>query len=505
MIRQFKTTHSIPFSFHQNRLWLRLSIVLISFIVLLTTSSTVVASTLVNSLTKSNLRTNEISALAPATGPLRVSTVNPRYFADGSGKVIYLTGSHTWSDLVDGGDIDPPPVFDYTAYLDFLQTNNHNFFRLWRSETAKGGEASPNFWFTPMPYQRTGPGNALDGKPKFNLNQFNQAYFDRVRSRVIAAGQRGIYVSIMLFDGWSVDSKFGSHQPFLGHPFNQANNVNGINGDPNGNGSGEETHSLQIAAVTALQEAYVRKMIDTVNDLDNVLYEISNESPGTATAWQYHIINIIKNYEAGLAKQHPVGMTYQYPGGSNTELFASPADWISPTGNIGDPAAADGSKVIINDTDHFCGVCGDPPWVWKSFTRGGNTIYMDQYNGVDEGRGSFPNYDPNNANDVKVRKYLGYTLTYANRMNLALMRPRADLCSTGYCLANPAASGAEYLVYLPFVSSVTVNLSGVSGSLTVEWFNPTTGQTVAGGTTTGGASRTFAPPFGGDAVLYLFQ
>ncbi len=30
----------------------------------------------------------------PATGPLRGSTANPRYFADGTGKAIYLTGSH---------------------------------------------------------------------------------------------------------------------------------------------------------------------------------------------------------------------------------------------------------------------------------------------------------------------------------------------------------------------------------------------------------------------------
>ena len=45
---------------------------------------------------------------------------------------------------------------------------------------------------------------------------------------------------------------------------------------------------MQVSAVTALQEAYIRKVIDTVNDLDNVLYEISNESnsdfsPGKVT------------------------------------------------------------------------------------------------------------------------------------------------------------------------------------------------------------------------------
>jgi hypothetical protein len=44
----------------------------------------------------------------------------------------------------------------------------------------------------------SGPGKALDGKPKFDLTKLDAAYFERLRSRVQAAGERGIYVSIML-------------------------------------------------------------------------------------------------------------------------------------------------------------------------------------------------------------------------------------------------------------------------------------------------------------------
>jgi hypothetical protein len=49
---------------------------------------------------------------------------------------------------------------------------------------------------------------------------------------------------------------------------------------------------------------------------------------------------------------------------------------------------------------------------------------------------------------------------------------------------------------------VTVNLSAATGTLTLEWFNPTTGVAVSGGTTTGGASRTFTAPSGA-TVLYI--
>lgn len=73
----------------------------------------------------------------PASGPLRVHPENPRYFTDdtttanGSLRVVYLTGSHTWANLIDRGPSDPPPAFDFDAYLDFLQQHNHNFIRLW--------------------------------------------------------------------------------------------------------------------------------------------------------------------------------------------------------------------------------------------------------------------------------------------------------------------------------------------------------------------------------------
>src|SRR5688572_13131607 len=74
---------------------------------------------------------------APAKGPLRVHPENGRYFTDGttlpdgSFKAVYLTGSHTWANLIDRGPSDPPPAFSFDGYLDFLERHHHNFVRLW--------------------------------------------------------------------------------------------------------------------------------------------------------------------------------------------------------------------------------------------------------------------------------------------------------------------------------------------------------------------------------------
>lgn len=427
---------------------------------------------------------------------LRIHPTNPRYFTDGTGRAIYLTGSHTWYNLQDSGTIGEPLThFDYSAYLDLLQSSGHNFTRMWAWE----GGVNKNYC-APLAYRRMGPGTALDEKPKFNLNQFNQEYFDRLRARVVAAGQRGIYVSVMLFQGWSIyDHDYGNPWPL--HPFNAANNANGIKGDPDGDGQGKEVHTLQVPAITRLQEAYVRKVVDTLNDLDNVLYEVTNETAIFSKDWQYHIVRYIKSYQAAKPKQHPVGMTAFDSGraGSMEALLGSPADWISPQNDgvsgdyMNDPPPADGRKVIISDTDHLWGVGGDRTWVWKSFTRGHHPIYMDPLRKQDW-------FSISEAEMERARKAMGDTRQFAERMNLAAMLPHNELSSTRYCLANP---GTEYLVYQPKASEgFSVELK--TGTYHYEWFDPTKGVNADNGSvkTLGGAQQ-FKAPFAGDAVLYL--
>lgn len=447
-----------------------------------------------------------LAAPAAATrphGPLRVHPQNPRYFTDDSGQAILLTGSHTWNNLVDMGPTDPPARFDYDAYLDWLAAYPHNFLRLWTWEllnwdTSANRETKATVHYAaPQPWQRTGPGLALDGKLRFDLDRFNPDYFDRLRRRVNAAREHGVYAAVMLFEGWGVQFIAGG---WAGHPFHPQNNVNGINGDKNGDGVGVEIHELLDLKITTLQEAYVRKVIDTVNEFDNVLYEISNENHPPSTPWQYHFIRFVQAYEKTKLKRHPVGMTFQYKAGSNKTLFDSPADWISPNQEGGyrdNPPPADGTKVILTDTDHLWGIGGNAAWVWKSFLRGLNPVFMDPYDGRILSKGSDPKWTE------AIRKSMGYALKWSRRINLATMTPRGNLAASQYCLASP---GGEYLVYLPNGKETTLDLSGAAQSFDVEWFNPETGETHKGKAVKGGGSLQFASPLQSkDAVLYLHR
>jgi hypothetical protein len=173
---------------------------------------------------------------------------------------------------------------------------------------------------------------------------------------------------------------------------------------------------------------------------------------GDSTGWQDWVIDTVKRHEQEQGyDRHPMGMTMQYPVPEQTKvnqpLYDSRAEWISPgyddevfaAGGVPqapgappsrwlvDPPAADGGKVIINDTDHYA-LGGDALWAWKSFLRGLHPILMDfgLLGGVDPpdpsagGPMSYAAFEP-------ARWAMGDTLRLASRMNLLEMQPRADL------------------------------------------------------------------------------
>lgn len=441
------------------------------------------------------------SSAEPAKGPLRKLEGNTRYFTDGTGKAIYLAGSHNWHNFQDNGhrlpkEEDPAPAFEYEGYLSFLESHHHNFFRLWRWETPKWTDAQPQGvvkYCQPHPWKRTGPGNAADGKPKFDLTAFDPEYFERLRDHVRRAGERGIYVSIMLFEGWELQFT----DAWKCHPFHAPNNVNDIDADSNGKGTlyNELRSDAMGKKVLALQHDYLKKVVDTVNDLDNVLYEVCNEAGAQSTPWQNHVVEFIHEYEASKPKQHPVGITFMYAGGSNKSLYESAADWISPNPGSpeenyrGSPSARDVGKVIVNDTDHLWGhTGGDSVWVWRSFTRGLNVLFMEELL-------------PSPTWQDSARVAMGQTRKYADKINLARMKPEPRLAQTGFILAEP---GPEYLAYQDgSQGEFWVDLSGASGLFQVEWFDPTADKTHAGKPVEAGGKRTFTTPFPGPAVLYL--
>jgi hypothetical protein len=459
-------------------------------------------------------------------GPLRPSS-NPHYFQDENGTAVMLAGSHTWNNLQDWGTGATPEPFDFTAYTNFLKAHGHNFTLLWQTEmpkfcnlpTTEG--TPPDFTNGPLPWQRTGPGNASDGGPKFDLTKYDAAFFDRLRDRVTQLKNAGIWVGIYLFTGeWISTFRCASD----GYPLTGSNNINAIDA-----GGGHDAMNMtQPNAITDIQDALANKMIDTVNDLTNVLWIVSEEASPDTMWWQAHMIAHVRAYEATKPYQHPIGLGAigaDPNAGRDALLYDSDADWVAPFARPS-PATSCGAghpacKVNMNDSDHsYFGIWNETPqqnrnYAWENFARGNNTAFMDPYT-IDyprQGRNACPSPtngictgpDPRWDN---FRDNLGYLVRYSKKLNLAAVQPSTTLCSTQFCLAQTPATGTELLVYAPSAGAFTVDLSSAAGrTMNYEWFDPSTGTVAGTGSVAGGnAAENFTTPAaitGGDSVLYI--
>ena len=443
---------------------------------------------------------------AQTKGPLVVGS-NKHWFVDTTGKAVVLSGTHTWNTFQDLAQVSPPsPAFDFSSYVSFLKAYGHNVTILWRKDLPSACNwGAGGIWYDAnWPWPRTGAGTAADGLRKFDLSQFNQAYFDLLRLRAVSLQQAGIYAIVQFFDGLHLLNNRCANDGF---PFTSGNNINGIS---DGGGTGSMTMSA-ANAVTAVQDTYVHKVIDTLNDLDNVIWEPSEEAPSNSTWWQNHMISLIHTYEAGKPLKHPI-LYAMLTGGTDSTLFASAAESVAPAAKAA-PTNNQG-KVIINDSDHnYFGMWNESAqlnrnYFWENFASGASTIFMDPYEiywpTQNRNLCGSPVYGVCLSPDARwdnLRSNLGYIVSYGNRMNLETMTPQPSLSSTGFVLANAVTEG-EYLVYAPNGGNLTVNLAATPDTVSVEWLNPSTGA-VTTTTTSGGGTVSFTPSFSGDAVLYL--
>jgi len=428
----------------------------------------------------------EVKNRSKAEGPLVVHPENRRYLmvkGDSTRRAVVLSGSHTWAEF----QTYRGEEFDYIDWLDKLVGWNHNFMRGWIWEDD---------YYSPIPYVKFGE--------KYDLSKYNAEYFGRLKRRIREAEERGIYMSVMLFEGWSVlgPGHGRSPVPWPRHPYHVNNNINGIDGDPDGDGRGYEVHTLKIPKVTRLQEGYVKHFIDELNGFDNIIWEIGNECNGESAAWQYHIIDFIKRYEATKPKRHLVWMNL-----GESEVFDPQchADIVSPGGEqryLWNPPHATGGKVVIADSDHLSPLRVTHVHFWKWFTRGMHPILMDcKYNGLSwwTGRG----FDREHVKWGQMRDALGVIRGYAERMDLAKTVPQDEKSdspsSTRYCLYE---AGREYLVYQP-TPNKAFDVRLPAGEYSYEWIIPTSGKAGTGVIESVGGKTRFKAPFPWPAGLYL--
>ncbi|MHC4165885.1 MAG: DUF6298 domain-containing protein [Planctomycetota bacterium] len=456
-----------------------------------------------------------VSMPSLAAGLLQTHPDNPRWFADGSGRAVYLGGHQSFVDLQDNSFNkefirNRERILDWDRYVEFLKANNFNYLRNWVIWSTGSGAMAPanNAIAYPMPYKRVaGHGKAKDGRDKFDLNQFDEAFFRRMRKRCEDLQQAGVYVSIMLFEvyGFLGGESVGDPPQTLwdGNVFNKANNINGIDVDYDGNGKGIEFFYTDDERVLRLQKEYVKKVIDTLNHLDNVFYEIANEL--YAPRWQYEMIEFIKLYEKTKPRQHLVLMS---AGGRTraggwkqmgrdpvvngpADCFAAAGSWQSRRFKKKDPPANNSGKPGIVDTDHGAAGTSDVGYLWSALTRGYHFNLYDK---------PFESPDAEGPEWQRVRRNVGKAVEYANKLDLVSVDPRGDLASTGFCLAKP---GYQYVVYQPGNGPITVSGLRAATSYYYELYDMGRAKVVGEGRIRAPGSSESFESAGEGTILYI--
>jgi len=389
------------------------------------------------------------SAAAPV---LRIHPQYLHYFQTPDGKALLLVGDYSWGTF---SDVD----FDYKAQFDALKANSLNFARVWLWWGCEQFPAPDNKWHI-EPFLRPGPGLAQDGGPKYDLSQFNPAFFERLRNLCLAARQRGLFLHLITMDAWMLK------HPHLWklHAFHRNNNLNGVDGDPQNTGKGTDGKlgfcSLGNPMVMDFQKAYLRKLVDTVNEFDNILIEIANENYYSAP-WEQNLCEFIRQYERSKPRRH-ILMPLDLLNHSSVVQKWDPKiihTALLEKRRLCQPLIFDTDWIINNNDDEVRKA------MWTAVLSGGHFNYMDDSL---EFRA-----EPMSDRRAVLHRQIGHLAAFVKELRLWEMQPDDTLVRSGDAFA--MASAKELVAYLPEGGTVKLDLTRLQGPLSAHWFNPREG------------------------------
>ena len=219
--------------------------------------------------------------------PLRLHPDNPHYFLFAGRPTVLVTSGEHYGAVLNRD-------FDYARYLDTLRADHLNLTRTFSGSYREvaGNFAIASNTLAPAAGKFLAPWLQRDGK--FDLTQWDDAYFARLKDFVAYAGRSGVIVEFVLFCPLYEDSMWSVS------PMNVRNNVNGI-----GDVARTDVLALKDARLTEVQDNMVRKIVSELRDFDNLYYEICNEPyfQGVTLAWQEHISKVIAETESGFAEE----------------------------------------------------------------------------------------------------------------------------------------------------------------------------------------------------------
>ena len=154
------------------------------------------------------------------TIPLRIHPRNPKCFEFRGKPLVLVTATEHYGSVMNR-------PFDFEKYLADAADKRitlTRLFVLFRELQTHKNPYSPCKPESPdyiAPFSRTGPETALDGQPRYDLDQWNPEFFERLHRFLSLASDYGIIVEVTLF------SNTYSPEVWALNPLRQENNING--------------------------------------------------------------------------------------------------------------------------------------------------------------------------------------------------------------------------------------------------------------------------------------
>jgi len=429
--------------------------------------------------------------------PIALHPENPHYFVyQGKATALITSAEHYGAVL----NLD----FDYKTYLKTLADEGMNYTRIFTGiyYEVQGDFNIEKNTLAPKPDRYIGPWQKVNGNSlKFDLSEWNDAYFARLKDFLDEARKRNIIVEITLFSSIYQDKTWGIS------PQNPVNNVNLTDSIPR-----RLAQTLDNKGLWPYQEAFVKKIVTELNGFDNIFFEIQNEPWSDRTVpvynivnkeelvnndwtnkadfadeaslrWQAAVANAIIETEQKLAKKHLIAQNY-------TNFRASIPE-VAPTISIINfhyawPEAAQWNyhypKVIGFDESGFAG-SGDTVYrrqAWQFMLSGGGLFNSLDYSfsvGHEDGKGT---YKAPGGGSTALRAQLKILADFLHSYDLEKLRPNyaSTLAAPGlitYVLSDKSQTFAVFLRATGTVKS-TLKFAVDKGTYAVKTLDTVSGD-----------------------------
>ena len=435
--------------------------------------------------------------------PIRLHPGNPHYFLYRGRTVALITSAEHYGAVMNGD-------FDYRRYLATLESDGLNYTRLFggsyrevpgRSFGIRRNVLAPEPGRYVAPWARSDTPGYEGGGNKFDLDRWDQAFFERFHDFLSEASKRGIVVEVTLFSSYYNE---GHWQVSALNPANNVNRTDAIDW--------KKLHTLENGNLLAYQQLYARKLVREANAFDNVIFEIQNEpwadrpvlgdvvnpylqppardrypnsidlADELSQVWQARVAEWIIGEERSLPNKHLIAQNYcNYrfpvgrlaPGVSILNFHYAYPEAVLLNYRLGKAIAYDETGFLGPD-DEAC-----RRQAWNFMLSGGSTFNSLDYSfttGHEDGTDIEPN-GPGGGSPT-LRRQLRVLSEFLSQLSLADLTPdtRTVKHAAGVYARVLSSPGREYGIYFDGSGPVEVRFELPSGEYAGDWVNTTTGK-----------------------------